>query len=123
MSAVAQEQEKELSLKTFQTHVIKTVVGSVIAAVVIMIGTAFGFYYKTKNQLDNHENRLNNMSVIVNKHDEEISTNNSATNVSDLQFKNLDKRISTIEERQEAIFELLIEISSNQKSLMRNSNN
>lgn len=110
-----------LDLKTLQSHLIKTVVGSVVAALVAGLSVGFSFYYKTNSAIDYLTTQQKETKTIVDKHTELISQGTNFNSVSDVQIKNLEQRMQSIEKTQQDIIKLLIEINSSQK-IIQNQN-
>jgi acyl-CoA synthetase (AMP-forming)/AMP-acid ligase II len=115
------KQEESITLQSLQSHVIKTFVGSFAAAIISAVVVGFSFYYKTSTSLEyllkeNEKNR-----EIINKHTEQLTLNQQTNYVSDYQIKNLEQRIKSIEIQQQEIMRILIEINTNQKTLIKNS--
>lgn len=119
----ADTEETSLTLKSLQSHLIKTLVACVGSSLLIVLASGFAFYYNTQNTLDKHDTQINELNMEVDKHGDLISNNSNDNNISETEMKNLDKRMSSIEENQKEIFNLLIEISSDQKAMIRNSGN
>lgn len=112
---------ESLNLKTLQSHVIKTIVGSIASALVLSLIVGIGFYWKTNDTLGRLTDEQAKTTVIVEKHSEQLSKNNQDNSVSDVQIKNLELRMGSIEKTQQDMLRVLIEINTSQKMLVRNS--
>jgi len=113
--------EEALTLKSLQSHLIKTVVGSVAGALIAGVIMGFSFYYKTSVTLDILNKEQTATREIVDKHTEQLNKNTQSSSISDFQIKNLDIRMTSIEKNQQEILKLLIEINASQKTLVKNS--
>lgn len=114
-------EEGTLTLKSLQSHLIKTVLGSVASAIVAGVIMFFIFYWNTTYTLENLTKTTNETRAIVDKHSEQLSKSSNSNSVSDVEIKNLQQRMSAIEESQKDIVKLLIEINISQKTLVKNS--
>lgn len=112
---------ESLNLKTLQSHVIKTIVGSIVSALVLSLIVGIAFYYKTNDTLSRLTDEQQETKTIVAKHSEQLSKTNQENSVSDIQIKNLEQRMGSIEKTQEDMLRVLIEINTSQKMLVRNS--
>lgn len=113
--------EETITLKSLQSHLIKTVVGSVVAALVTGVIMGFSFYYKTSATLDVLTKEQTETREIVDKHTEQLNKNIQSSSVSDVQIKNLETRMSSMEKTQQDMLRILIEINASQKTLVKNS--
>ena len=106
------DEDKDLLLtrKGLERHIIKTIVISVILAVLGGAGTAFAFYYKANNQFENlHKNdarqdeSINKMTSTLNEINTKLGTTKTSTAVSDEKIKGLEKTINMIQETQVSV--------------------
>ena len=114
-------EEGTLTLKSLQSHLIKTVLGSVASAIVAGVIMFFIFYWNTTYTLDSLIKTTEETKAIVDKHSEQLNSSNNSNSVSNIEIKNLQQRMSAIEESQKDIVKLLIEINMSQKTLVKNS--
>lgn len=113
--------EDNLTLKSLQSHLIKTVIGSVVAALVTAVIMGFSFYYKTSSSLEVLTKEQTETRELVNKHTEQLNKNTQSSSVSDVQIKNLEARFSSMEKTQQDMLKILIEINASQKTLVKNN--
>lgn len=114
--------EAALDLKTLQSHLIKTIIGAVIAAVVTALSVGFSFYHKTTSAIEILTKEQSQTKVLVDKHTELLTQSSTFNSVSDVQIKALEKRMQAIELSQQEMLKLLIEINTSQKILEKKNN-
>lgn len=112
---------EELSLKSLQSHLIKTVIGSVVSALIAGLIMGYSFYWQTKSSIERLTDEQKETKVLVDKHSEQLSKNNQDNSVSDVQIKNLERRMTSIENTQKDMLSVLIEINMSQKILVKNT--
>lgn len=114
-------QEETLNLKSLQAHIIKAVIGSVVTTLFAGLIMYLAFYWQTKDTLTNLTKEQSDIRVIVDKHSDILNSSVTNNTVSDVQIKNLEKRISSMEQTQNDMMKILIEINSSQKFLVKNN--
>lgn len=102
-----------LTLKDMQSHVIKTIIGSVITSLVAALVTGFAFYYKTTASIDRLNENQTDMKTTIEKHTEQINNTNTGMGMTVVQQQAFEKRLVNIEESQKEILKVLIEIKNN----------
>lgn len=102
-----------LTLKDMQRHLIKTIMGSVITSVILAIGTGVIFYFKTNAAIDTLNTNQNEMKKTLDSHTEQINKNNTGMGMNEVQQAAFEKRLTSIEESQKQILQVLIEIRTN----------
>jgi predicted PurR-regulated permease PerM len=102
-----------LSLKQLQSHVIKTIVGSVITSLLVALITGFSFYFKTNAAIDKLNDNQTEMKKTIEAHTEQINKTNTGMGMSEVQQEAFEKRLTNIEEGQKEIMKLLIELKNN----------
>jgi Co/Zn/Cd efflux system component len=117
----ATTQEQPLTLKSLQSHLIKTIVGALAVAILGAVLTAWGSHYQTKEAIEMLTKEQQETRGIVDKHSELLSKSSESNSVSDVQIKNLEQRMTSMEKTQQDILKLLIEINTSQKVLVKNS--
>lgn len=103
-----------LTLKDMQSHVVKTVIGSVVTSAIIAIGTGVIFYFRTNAAIDRLNENQGEMKKTLDSHTEQINKTNTGMGMNEVQSKAFDKRLTGIEESQKQILQVLIEIKNKQ---------
>lgn len=113
--------EETLNLKTLQSHLIKTVIGSAVVAIFSALISSFSFYYKTTGAIDTLIEKQAETRKIVDTHSEILAKSITNNSVSDVQIQNLERRMTSMESTQKDILNILLEINASQKMLVKNS--
>lgn len=106
---------EQLTLKDMQGHVVKTIIGSVVTSAIIAIGTGVVFYFRTNAALDTLNNNQTEMKKTLDSHTEQINKNNTGMGMTEVQQKAFEQRLTSIEESQKQILQVLIEIKTKQQ--------
>jgi len=101
---------ESLSLKQLQSHVIKTIVGSVVTSLLVALITGFSFYYKTNASIDKLNEGQVEMKKTIEVHTEQINKNNLGMGMTSVQQIAFEKRLNNIEEGQKEIIRVLMQI-------------
>lgn len=105
------EQTQALTLKDVQTHLTKTLISSIVGASVVAILSVVGFYYNTKNTLSNQESRIESVSAMATSAEEKINGMQIDLGMNDVQQTNIDKRLTKVETKVDAIYDLLVKMN------------
>lgn len=114
-------QEQPLTLKSLQSYLIKTIVGSLATAAVAGLLVVYASYWQTKSAIKGLTEAQTETRKIVDGHSELLNKTSISSSVSDVQIKNLEQRMGSMEKTQQDMLKLLIEINSSQKVLVKNS--
>lgn len=106
---------EQLTLKDMQGHVVKTIIGSVVTSAIIAIGTGVVFYFRTNAALDTLNTNQTEMKKTLDSHTEQINKNNTGMGMTEVQQKAFEQRLTSIEESQKQILQVLIEIKTKQQ--------
>jgi prefoldin subunit 5 len=104
-----------LTIKDMQSHVVKTIIGSVLTSAILAIGTGVIFYFKTNSAIDRLNENQNDMKTTVEKHTEQINKTNTDFGMTGVQQQAFERRLTGIEESQKQILNVLIEIKNKQQ--------
>ncbi len=113
--------EQPLTLKSLQSHLIKTIVGSLATAVVAGLLIVYSSYWQTKDAIERLTEEQKETRILVDKHSDLLTKSTESNSVSDVQIKNLEQRMGAMEKTQQDMLRLLIEINTSQKVLVKNS--
>jgi uncharacterized protein HemX len=105
--------EETLTLKDMQGHVVKTIVGSAITSLLIVIVAGVTFYYGTNAAIARLNEKQSDMNKTLDSHTEQINKTNTGMGMSTVQQQAFEKRLTGIEESQKQILNVLIEIKNN----------
>lgn len=111
--------ESALNLKDLESHVIKTIIGSIVASLSVALITGFSFYYKTNNAIERLNESQTEIKRTVMEHTDLINKATTGMGMSDVQQKNFEQRLNNIESTQKEIYNMLIQIAANQKSVKK----
>ncbi len=114
--------EERLTLKTLQSHLVKTVIGALAAGIVVAFFTSYSFFYKTTDSIDelNKSKTESKQDIKDLKNDvAEIKLNLSSTGIytsnNKEEITQLKNDVSEIRKSQAEMMKLLYDIKSKQK--------
>ena len=116
------QQEQPFTLKVLEKHLVKTILGSLVIALVGALIASFAFYYNTNSNLDelNESKEETSQDIKVLKNDvSEIKTalsgTNIYTNLNSEEVKTLKAEVSDIKKQQDEMIKVLYEIKAKVK--------
>ena len=112
---------ESLTLKDLQKHLIKTIVGSIAGSILLGVISGFTFYYKTTASIDRLNEKQIETSLIIDKHTDQINKATQGMGMSEVQQGAFKERLTAIEESQKQIYNVLLEISAGQKTIIKNN--
>jgi hypothetical protein len=118
MEATGNKQEGALTLKILQQHLTKAILGAFGVSIVAVVIGYFAFYYNTINRLDNNEVTLGSVVKVQEKHGDMLQKLSLDYGVDKNEITNIEKRLQGVENSQIQIINLLIEIKTQQKTII-----
>lgn len=100
--------DRAVNHESLQTHFVKTTITTLVGAGLVVLLALVTFYYNTNNRIENHETRISDVSnkeAIIESKLSNIEINMGVNNV---QTTNLDKRLSGVENKIDAVYNLLL---------------
>ena len=113
------EQAEESITKSIKGYFIKTIIGTIVSLVVVIVITSFTFYIKSQDKFDTHDKQINVISTTLDEHTKLLNTFSNKDGINDFQVKNINKRMDDFEARQNEMYNLMIQIAADQKALLR----
>ena len=102
--------EKPLTFRGLQKHIIYTIVGCFVLALLTGAGTSTAFYYKTNNAIERgiendeeQDKSINEIKISVQQINSKLGSTNTTTAVSDERIKALEKIIENLQANQQNI--------------------
>jgi hypothetical protein len=114
------KKEEILTIESFKKYLVHAMLGTIISGLGVGIITGYTFFINTQSTLKNHEDKMIEVSATLNEHSKILNNMTNSEGVNDNQVKNLDGRMTLIEKNQNEIYSLLIQIASDQKTILRN---
>lgn len=116
------ELDEKLTLKTLQTHLVKTIIGALVVTIIGAFFTSYSFYYNTISNISElNESKTETANDIkeLKKDVSEIKINLSNTGIyttaNKEQINNLNNDIKEIRKSQEEMMKILIEMNGKRK--------
>lgn len=109
-------------MQSLQTHLIKTVVGSVVSGILVALITGFSFYYKTSASIEKLSDDQKRLEKVTIEHAEKLYKLSVKEGITEVDFKNLKDKVNSIEETQKEMYSLLLNISYEQKTILKKIN-
>lgn len=113
---------EELTMKKLQGHLVKTIAGALVVALLGAVATCFGFYYKTNDGVSSlNISRLETQQDIkglkIDVADIKLTLSNTGiyTNNNEEQIKQLKMDVNEVKKSQDEMLKLLYEIKAKQK--------
>lgn len=116
------ELDDKLTLKTLQSHLVKTIIGALVVTIIGAFFTSYSFYYNTINNISElNDSKIETANDIkeLKKDVSEIKINLSSTGIyttaNKEQINNLNNDIKEIRKSQEEMMKILIEMNGKRK--------
>lgn len=113
-----EKEEKDLTRKALRKHIIFTTVSCLVVALISTASTAFPFYYKTNNNIENlidndkkQDDKIQSVNTTLQEINGKLGNTKTITAVSDEKIDNLEEKVNDIQETQNKILDLLIKKS------------
>lgn len=103
-----QDIEKYLKKSTLISNTV-----SLIIALVVAMGTCYGFYYNTQTSLGNHSIAIREIKDEVTDLKTDINSTNIFKGMTQVEQKSLQERVTRIEDKMDKMLEILSGINSN----------
>lgn len=96
--------------QALKEHAFKTGVGLIVTSSLLAIGLIVGFYYNTLNRLDNTDSKVTTVVQAQTEMAHKINNIEINAGINNVQQTNLEKRLTSVENKIDVMYELLLKI-------------